>query len=53
MFSDLDTGLIISQWFPQFKAERERIPKDGKLKGHCRGLKMKYKYRQRQHATKK
>ena len=34
----------INQAYLQFKAERERIPKDGKYKRNLQGLEMKYKY---------
>ena len=34
----------INQTYLQFKAERERIPKDGKYKRNLQGLEIKYKY---------
>ena len=34
----------INQSYLQFKAERERIPKDGKYKRNLQGLEIKYKY---------
>ena len=34
----------INQTFAKFKAERDKLPRDGKYKSNIRGLEMKYKY---------
>ena len=40
----IPTADNVNQNYLRFKAERDRIPKDGKYKQHLHGLEMKYKY---------
>ncbi|HMD00471.1 MAG TPA: hypothetical protein VKH37_09970, partial [Ferruginibacter sp.] len=40
----IPTADNVNNTFNQFKAERNRIPNDGKFKKHLHGLELKYKY---------